>query len=61
MATIHITGDDAADQVLSDDPFDLLVGMMLDQGMAPATPASPWSTSMPSSARSAPLPDSSRR
>ena len=27
----HITGDDAADQVLSDDPFALLVGMMLDQ------------------------------
>ncbi|MEP9365434.1 HhH-GPD-type base excision DNA repair protein [Nocardioides sp. CN2-186] len=31
MATIHITGDDHADQVLSDDPFALLVGMMLDQ------------------------------
>ena len=33
MAThqIRITGDDAADQVLSDDPFALLVGMMLDQ------------------------------
>src|SRR3954465_9183702 len=29
--TIHITGDDAADRVLSDDPFALLVGMMLDQ------------------------------
>ncbi len=28
---IHITGDDVADQVLSDDPFALLVGMMLDQ------------------------------
>jgi len=28
---IHITGDDQADQVLSDDPFALLVGMMLDQ------------------------------
>jgi uncharacterized HhH-GPD family protein len=28
---IHITGDDAADQVLTDDPFALLVGMMLDQ------------------------------
>lgn len=28
---IHITGDDAADQVLSDAPFALLVGMMLDQ------------------------------
>lgn len=31
MPTIHITGDPAADQVLSDDPFALLVGMMLDQ------------------------------
>ena len=31
MATIHITGDDTADQVLTDDPFALLVGMMLDQ------------------------------
>src|SRR6476661_8088892 len=28
---ISITGDPAADQVLSDDPFALLVGMMLDQ------------------------------
>lgn len=33
MAThqIRITGDDAADRVLSEDPFALLVGMMLDQ------------------------------
>ena len=31
MATIHITGDEHADRVLSDDPFALLVGMMLDQ------------------------------
>jgi uncharacterized HhH-GPD family protein len=31
MATIRITGDPAADQVLSDDPFALLVGMLLDQ------------------------------
>ena len=31
MTTIHITGDPAADQVLTDDPFALLVGMMLDQ------------------------------
>ncbi|MCD4527305.1 HhH-GPD-type base excision DNA repair protein [Nocardioides sp. cx-173] len=31
MPSIHITGDDAADQVLTDDPFALLVGMMLDQ------------------------------
>ena len=28
---IHITGDDTADQILSDDAFALLVGMMLDQ------------------------------
>ena len=28
---LSITGDAAADQVLSDDPFALLVGMMLDQ------------------------------
>ncbi len=28
---IHITGDPAADQVLTDDDFALLVGMMLDQ------------------------------
>ena len=28
---IHITGDAHADEVLSDSPFALLVGMMLDQ------------------------------
>jgi uncharacterized HhH-GPD family protein len=28
---IHITGDEHADQVLTDSPFALLVGMMLDQ------------------------------
>ena len=28
---IHITGDPAADQILTDDPFALLVGMLLDQ------------------------------
>jgi uncharacterized HhH-GPD family protein len=28
---IHITGDEAADQVLTENPFALLVGMMLDQ------------------------------
>ena len=28
---IHITGDEVADQVLTDDPFALLLGMMLDQ------------------------------
>jgi uncharacterized HhH-GPD family protein len=29
--SLHLTGDDHADQVLSDDPFALLVGMLLDQ------------------------------
>ncbi len=29
--TIHITGDEHADQVLTDSPFALLAGMMLDQ------------------------------
>jgi uncharacterized HhH-GPD family protein len=29
--SLHITGDDVADKVLSDDPFALLVGMLLDQ------------------------------
>jgi uncharacterized HhH-GPD family protein len=29
--TLHITGDEHADQVLTDDPFALLVGMLLDQ------------------------------
>ena len=28
---LHITGDPAADQLLSDDPFALLAGMLLDQ------------------------------
>jgi uncharacterized HhH-GPD family protein len=28
---LHLTGDDRADQVLTDDPFALLVGMLLDQ------------------------------
>jgi len=28
---LHITGDDAADRLLSDDPFALLTGMLLDQ------------------------------
>ncbi|WP_211220918.1 HhH-GPD-type base excision DNA repair protein [Nocardioides insulae] len=31
MVTLQITGDPAADQILSEDPFALLVGMMLDQ------------------------------
>ena len=30
-SALHITGDDHADQVLTDDPFALLVGMLLDQ------------------------------
>jgi uncharacterized HhH-GPD family protein len=29
--TIHITGDEVADKVLSEDPFALLLGMLLDQ------------------------------
>ena len=29
--TLHLTGDTAADSLLSDDPFALLVGMLLDQ------------------------------
>lgn len=29
--SIHITGDDTADKVLSDDPFALVTGMLLDQ------------------------------
>jgi hypothetical protein len=28
---IQITGDETADKVLSDDPFALLLGMLLDQ------------------------------
>jgi uncharacterized HhH-GPD family protein len=31
VMAIHITGDDVADQVLTENPFALLVGMMLDQ------------------------------
>ena len=30
-ATLHITGDDAADELLSTDPLALLLGMLLDQ------------------------------
>jgi hypothetical protein len=29
--TLHITGDDAADELLSEDPLALLIGMLLDQ------------------------------
>lgn len=35
--TLHITGDDAADTLLSDDPFALLLGMLLDQQIAMET------------------------
>lgn len=31
MPTLHITGDDASDQLLSNDPLALLIGMLLDQ------------------------------
>ena len=32
--TLHLTGDDAADTLLSEDPFALLVGMLLDRQTA---------------------------
>ena len=32
--TLHLTGDDAADTLLSENPFALLVGMLLDQQIA---------------------------
>ncbi|WP_174843782.1 HhH-GPD-type base excision DNA repair protein [Cryobacterium sp. TMT2-23] len=35
--TLHITGDAAADTLLSEDPFALLVGMLLDQQIAMET------------------------
>ena len=35
--TLHITGDDAADTLLSEDPFALLIGMLLDQQVAMET------------------------
>ncbi|MBM7826738.1 hypothetical protein JOD60_000796 [Microbacterium aurum] len=28
---LHITGDDAADELLTNDPLALLIGMLLDQ------------------------------
>lgn len=31
MPELHITGDPAADELLSHDPLALLVGMLLDQ------------------------------
>ena len=35
--TLHLTGDAAADTLLSEDPFALLVGMLLDQQIAMET------------------------
>lgn len=35
--TLHLTGDSAADALLSEDPFALLVGMLLDQQIAMET------------------------
>lgn len=35
--TLHLTGDTSADALLSDDPFALLVGMLLDQQIAMET------------------------
>jgi uncharacterized HhH-GPD family protein len=37
MIPLHITGDEAADALLSSDPFALLVGMLLDQQVAMET------------------------
>jgi uncharacterized HhH-GPD family protein len=37
MTTLHITGDAAADSLLSENPFALLVGMLLDQQIAMET------------------------
>lgn len=34
MATLTLTGDDQADRLLSDNPFALLIGMLLDQQIA---------------------------
>jgi uncharacterized HhH-GPD family protein len=34
---LHITGDDAADRLLTDDPLALLIGMLLDQQVAMET------------------------
>ncbi|WP_210505435.1 HhH-GPD-type base excision DNA repair protein [Naasia sp. SYSU D00057] len=36
-ATLHITGDDDADRLLSTDPLALLIGMLLDQQVAMET------------------------
>ncbi|WP_345800692.1 HhH-GPD-type base excision DNA repair protein [Microbacterium sp. AZCO] len=35
--TLHITGDEAADRLLTDDPLALLIGMLLDQQVAMET------------------------
>src|SRR5918994_7439337 len=35
--TLHITGDDEADRLLTEDPLALLIGMLLDQQVAMET------------------------
>ena len=35
--SLHITGDDAADRLLTDDPLAMLIGMLLDQQVAMET------------------------
>ncbi|TFD53107.1 Fe-S cluster assembly protein HesB [Cryobacterium sp. Hh11] len=37
MTTLHITGDDTSDALLSENPFALLIGMLLDQQVAMET------------------------
>lgn len=37
LMTLHITGDDTADRLLTDDPLALLIGMLLDQQVAMET------------------------
>lgn len=37
MPALHITGDPAADELLTDDPLALLIGMLLDQQIAMET------------------------
>ncbi|MDJ0378359.1 HhH-GPD-type base excision DNA repair protein [Cryobacterium sp. PH31-L1] len=37
MTTLHITGDDSADALLSENPFALLIGMLLDQQVSMET------------------------
>ena len=35
--SLHITGDETADRLLTDDPLALLIGMLLDQQVAMET------------------------